>query len=372
MAGVLLGVVVLSWNWLERRLMSVSTTQTDASDLVGSGRDAFARGNLDGAIEFARQALDIAPNNSDALVLLAQALVYRSYVDYDREGDREAALELTTEALQTRPTDDDLRAAHAFALQANRQPAAAADAARRVLERQPDHPLAQTALALAYAVAGSHEISLRESLRAVRAHPDLMDAQRALAISYGDNGNYEAAVRTIEQAIALNSGMIPLYFERALYALQLGDADSATYAYMQVLALDPDNVKTRLRLCELSSLLREREAAVGYCTAVTTRAPTWSEGWYHLGREYFLQGNFEAAQRNLNQCARLQVMQNVPVEERRLECWFLQGQAAEIRGDCAALLTTYNEFRAMTLNRSIEQTWTYPPEGPPGCASTPP
>ncbi|MCC6616212.1 MAG: tetratricopeptide repeat protein [Anaerolineae bacterium] len=364
--GLIAGLLVMSWSWLEKRLPSL-TPASSAGNLVNGALDAFERGDLDNAIAMAREALANDADQVDAVILLSRALVYRSYQDYDRESDRAAALELTTELIQRHPTNQDLRAAHAFALQANRQPAAAADAARRVLEENPDHGLAQVSLALAYAVAGSNEIALRESLQAVREYPNMMDAQRALAISYGDNGNYDGAVRSIENAINLNGRLTPLYFERALYALQLGDVDSATYAYMQVLALDPENVKARLRLCELSSLLREREAAIDYCTAVTERAPNWADGWYQLGREYFLQGNFEAAQTNLHQCSTLQVMQDIPVDERRLECWYLQGQAAEIRGDCPALLATYNEFRAMTLNSDITQTWTYPPEGPPGC-----
>jgi tetratricopeptide (TPR) repeat protein len=295
-------------------------------------------------------------------------LVYRSYVDYDRDIDREAALELISDALLRNPDDSDLRATFAFVLQANRQPATAADAARRVLERDPDHALARVALALAYAVAGSHEIALRESQHAVRSAPNMMDAQRALAIAYADSGYYQSAIRAVESAITINGRVVTLYFERAHYALQVGDVDGATAAYMQVLALAPGNVKARLRLCELSSLLREREAALDYCTQVTQLAPGWADGWYQLGREYFLQGNFEAAQDNLHQCSTLQVMQDIPVNERRLECWYLQGQAAEIRGDCPALLATYNEFRAMTLNTSVQQTWAYPPDGPPGCA----
>jgi hypothetical protein len=63
----------------------------------------------------------------------------------------------------------------------------------------------------------------------------------------------------------------------------------------------------------------------------------------------------------------LQVAQNVPVPERRFECWYLQGQAAQINGDCPALIATYNEFRAMALDERVQQTWVYPPEGPPGC-----
>jgi hypothetical protein len=136
-----------------------------------------------------------------------------------------------------------------------------------------------------------------------------------------------------------------------------------------VLVFDPNNVKARLRLCELSSLLREHDAAVNYCSQVTELAPSFADGWYQLGLEHFLRGDFRAAQEALHRCSSLQVMQNVPVSERRFECWYLQGQAAEILGDCPSLLETYNEFRAMAADPSIQQTWTYPPEGPPGCAA---
>jgi predicted TPR repeat methyltransferase len=167
--------------------------------------------------------------------------------------------------------------------------------------------------------------------------------------------------------LSLNRRLVSPWFERALYALQTGDYDGATESYFEVLALDPGNVKAHLRLCEVSSLLRETEAAVRYCSAVTALAPSWPDGWYRLGREYFLQGDFRDAQQALHQCSRLQVAQNVPPAERRFECWYLQGQAAEIVGDCPALIETYNEFRAMALDAEVTQTWTYPPEGPPAC-----
>jgi tetratricopeptide (TPR) repeat protein len=365
--GLVAALVVGSWGWIERRLTMSSTPDDGVSDLIAGARDAFARGELETAIALARQALDRDPDRPDAVAVLARALVYHSYVDYDTDLDRRAALELTTDMIQRHAGDLDLRAAHAFALSANRQPAAAAETAERVLEIDPDHVLARVALALAYSGAGAHQIGLRESQRAVREHPNSVDAQRALGVSFGDTADYENAARAVENAIALNGGLIPLHYERALYALQMGDADSATYAYMQVLAMDPDNVKARLRLCELSSLLREREAAIDYCSQVIEGAPGWSEGWYHLGREYFLQSDWVQAQSHFNQCARLQVMQDVPVEERRFACWYLQGQAAEIRGDCRSLVAIYNEYQAMTANRAVDETWSYPPEGPPGC-----
>jgi hypothetical protein len=120
-------------------------------------------------------------------------------------------------------------------------------------------------------------------------------------------------------------------------------------------------------MCELHSTLREHEQAVRLCSEVTTRAPDWADGWHRLGREYFLQGDFHAAQDALHHCSTLQTLQGVPLASRTFECWYLQGQAAELNGDCPALIATYAEFRLMALAGGLSQTWVYPPEGPPGC-----
>jgi tetratricopeptide (TPR) repeat protein len=310
----------------------------------------------------------------DARVLLARALIYRSYTDYNRAVDRQSALQLTSEALETAPDNPTLLAIHAFALQAAGSPAEGARVAQQVLNRDPQNIVARVALGLAYGGVGSFDNALSENLQAAhmalqKSDPWQMDTQRALAITYSDLGDYAKAIQAAESALAQNNHLIPLYFERALYALQIGDADAATVAYFQVLAYDPGNVKARLRLCELSSTMRERESAIRYCSEVAQRAPEWADGWYQLGHEYFLQGNFVEAQKDLHRCSSLQVMQNVPVKERRFECWYLQGQAAEILGDCADLVATYNEFRAMTADADVQETWVYPPEGPPGCVT---
>jgi tetratricopeptide (TPR) repeat protein len=367
--GLLAGITSISWNWIGQWL-SAAVSRQSGDDLIVAARQAFDEGDLDKAIELSRQALAAQPDHAEAVVLLARALVYRSYSEYDRAVDRDSALQATGEALQIMPHHPDVLAAHAFALQAAGRQAEAAEVARHALDLVPEHGLARTALALAYGGVGSFEISLRENLQAVQGSGWLLDAQRALAVSYSDLGDYENALTAVDRAISLNTRLVPLYFERALYALQVGDADVATAAYFQVLVYDSENAKARLRLCELSSLLRERDKAIRFCQQVTERAPAWADGWYHLGREYFLQGNFRLAQEHLHRCSSLQVMQDVPPEEYRFECWYLQGQAAEILGDCESLLATYNEFRAIAVDPAVQQTWTYPPEGPPGCSTS--
>ncbi len=364
--GLVAGVSSLTWHWLQSR--HAGSGAEPAEDWLGSAQQAFEAGRLDEAVVRARQRLAIDPADAGALRLLTRALIFRSFSDYDRAVDRQMAVQFGARAASREPGNLEIAATYAYALANNGQPGDAAAVARRVLEASAGHALARTALSLAYGGAGAFDSALRESERAAATGgPERLDALRALAIAYSDLGRYAEAASIVERAITLNPHLPSLHFERALYALQTGDYDRATVAYYQVLALDEGNVKANLRLCELSSLLRETDAAVGYCGRVTELAPAWADGWYRLGREYFLQGAFEPAQAALHECSSLQVAQNVPVAERRFECWYLQGQAAEIVGDCPALIATYNEFRAMAADTAMSQTWTYPPEGPTAC-----
>lgn len=364
---VVAGVVVGSWDWLTARLSLRPLSQLTAE--LRAAQAAFDRGDLDTAITLARQIWTVDPTQTDALVLLVRALIYRSYSDYDRDSDRQLALALTTEAFGRLTESTDVRVIHALALQSNGSYLPAARIADEVLKAAPENALARVVLALAYSSAGGHDRALSEIQRTANNTAWTLDVERTLGITYAALGMYPQAEDAVERALAINNRLLLLHFEYAQYALQQGDDDAATVAYFRILAFDPDNVKARLRLCELSSMLRERDTALRYCQEVTQAAPTWADGWYRLGREYFLQGDYANAQASLNRCSTLQVLQDVPILERRFECWYLQGQAAEILGDCEGLLATYNEFRAMAASAALPQTWTYPPEGPSFCAT---
>lgn len=375
--GLLVGLLTLSRDWFSQWFNGNDTNQT-SSDLRRAGQ-SFDDGELDTAVAQARALLEQEPDNIGAITLLARSLIYRSYIDFDYESDRLAALELTRQATGRviNSRDTDLLAMHAFALQANNRADEAVRTALEALQRDSQQIIARVALALAYGQQGIFEAAQREADVAVNLadenrSPYRVDALRAQAIAYSDLGRYNDALEAVNRAIEVNRRLIPLHFERALYAAQIGDNDTATATYFQVVAFDASNAKTRLRLCELFSSLRETELALRYCDEAVEIAPSWSEAWYQLGREFFLQGQYTSAQEALNRCTSLQVMQEVPIEDRRFECWYLQGQAAEVRGDCPALLAVYSEFREMAVRADLPETWTYPPEGPPGCSlSTP-
>lgn len=367
--GVVAGMAFLTRDWWLAWLRLPMTPRPQAT--LSAAYAAFNAGDWHTAIELAR-ALHRDQHDSGALTLLVRTLIYRSYVDFEHRSDRARALELSQEAFAAASNQRSVQAIHALALQANERPQEAARLALRVIERDSENIVARLALALAYGSQGLFEASLREAERAVgiaqtSAPAWLWDALRVRAIALGNLGRYRDALNAINTTIENNHRLIPAHFERALFALQLGATDTATSAYFNVLAFDPNNVKARFRLCELSSVMRERQAAIAYCRDVTERAPEFVDGWYQLGREYFLQGDFANAQRALNRCAALQVLQNVPVPDRRFECWYWQGQAAEILGDCASLTAIYTEFVTMTVVAQVPQVWVYPPEGPPIC-----
>ncbi|MEM6281476.1 MAG: tetratricopeptide repeat protein [Chloroflexota bacterium] len=370
--GIALNVLLIIVSLNDGRTLSLSMFAPTADAGQAAAR-AFEQGDLDTAIERARAALEADPQNTAAVLTLARALVYRSYVDFDHTDDLDTAQEITASAIAAAPDDPDALAARAFVLQAVGNTIGAVEQAERALGADPNHTMARTAYALAYARAGSYDRALAESEAALATGPtgsEKLDANRALAISQADLGRYADAGETLDTLIADYAGFIPLYYERALYARQISNPDAAENAYLRVLALDPGNIKAQLRLCELSESIGEQESGLINCQQITQAAPSLPEGWYRLGRVHFLAGNFPEAQQALNRCTSLQVMQNVPPEQRLLECWFVQGQAAEITGDCPALIAVYNQFQLMTDGTDIQQRWVYPPEGPPMCTGT--
>ncbi|MCZ2097351.1 MAG: hypothetical protein LC121_14035 [Anaerolineae bacterium] len=173
---------------------------------MASAQNAFDRGDLAGAITITRQISSAARRSGGDTAIGARL---PQLPDYNRAIDRTTALDVTTEALRRQPMNLDVLAIHAFTLQAVGSSDAAADAALRSLEKNPNDSLARTALALAYGGAGALDAALRESQRAVQSATvdAALDALRALAITYSDTGSYDDAVRTVERAITLNRNL---------------------------------------------------------------------------------------------------------------------------------------------------------------------
>lgn len=369
---VTMGVVVVGRHWIGQRL-----SQNRAHGIANSLPEAFAAfnsGDLPSAVDYAQQVIERDGADANAYDLLVRALIYRSYSEIGWENDRAWALELSRKAIEKLPRNRDMQALYSYALQASGAAEEAGRIVLRIVEREPNHVLARIVLSLSYGARGIADAALREAeagLELARTHNRYeLEGHRALALAHGDLGRYRAAMEELERALSFNPRLIPLHFEMALYAIQVGNVDQATVSYYTIMALDEDNVKARARLCGLSERLQERESALRYCLEATELAPAWTEGWFELGRLYYLDGSYEMAKSAFAKCSRLQIEQGVAARDRQLECWYLQGQSAEILGDCESLTLVYKEFQDMVRVAGLPQTWSYPPDGPAICADS--
>jgi len=372
--SVAVAVVAFGRNWIGNWLNLNRPQNTEMS--FQTAQSAFDAGDVVTAIQYASHVHNNNPSDEQTTLLLIRALIYQSYTEYNRLDDRERALALSREGMTKFPRSDDMQAMRAYALQVGGRYEEANRMALRIISRSPEHIMARIVLSLSYGSQGIFEAALREANVAVQLSEQYgryqMESYRTRAFAHANLTQYKNAILDIDRAIAFNRKLIPLHFERALYATQIGNTDMATVSYFQIMAFDENNIKVRLRMCELSSNLQEWDTSIRYCGEVTQLAPEWSEGWYQLGHELFFKGDFVNALASFNRCTTLQVEQGIPIPERELDCWYLQGQSAEILGDCPALLATYHEFLDMIERGNLPQTWVYPPEGPPACADIPP
>lgn len=372
--GVAVTVIALGRNWIGQWINLYHPQHTAIN--LQTTQNAFDNGDLKTTLEYASQLYESNSSDEQVIQVLVRTLIYNSYSEYNNGSNRDKALDISGKGLVSHPRSLDMQATRAYALQAVGRSEEASRIALRIINRSPEHILARIVLSLSYGSQGLFEAALREANVAVELANQYgqfqMESYRILAIAHSDLAQYTEAITQVDHAINFNRKLIPLHFERALYAVQIGNTDQATVSYFQIMAFDEDNIKVRFRLCQLSSSLQERDAALRYCGEVTKAAPDWSDGWYQLGREFFFNGDFTNAQASFNQCTTLQINQDIPIPERRFECWYLQGQSAEMLGDCTALLTTYHQFLDMSARADLPQTWTYPPEGPPACADIPP
>ncbi len=372
--GVAVAVVALGRNWIGEWLNLNRLQNTEIS--IAAVQSAFDAGDLQTAINYASQLHVDNAYDEQTIILLIRTLIYQSYTDYNYSSDLDRALVLSREGISKHPRSLDMQAIRAYALQVSGRSDEANRMALRIINRSPEHIMARIVLSLSYGSQGIFEAALREADVAVSLSDQygryIMESYRTRAFAYANLTQYTNAILDVDHAMKFNRKLIPLHFERALYAIQLGNTDLATVSYFQIMAFDEGNIKVRLRLCELSSQLQEWDASIRYCGEVTQRAPEWADGWYQLGREFFFKGDFVNAMASFNKCSTLQVNQQIPIVDRQLECWYLQGQSAEILGQCEALMTTYHEFLDMVDRGNLPQTWTYPPGGPPICSEIPP
>ena len=216
-----------------------------------------------------------------------------------------------------------------------------------------------TALSGAYLSIDRYDVALQSAETAIEKDPLDPDARRADALALMWVGKYQEALDQLEQAVGLNPNLAPPYFELAsMYRVLAGQDENggqqyyelAIATYEQILAMQPDNAKGYLRLCETYSRIGEHRKAQGYCEDALNVNPNYAEAWRALGQTQYPQRNYEGAINSFEHCVALESTR--PPEDQEIECYYLRGLSHYYLGHCQEawdiLTDSLNRIRATT------------------------
>jgi tetratricopeptide (TPR) repeat protein len=321
-------------SWVLASVGGQPTATPDAVTLAKLGERAYLAGDIEASIGYYEQAARLAPKNIDILFEYGRMLIYRSYAGRSYSFRAAQALDVAKTAVEIAPDNARAQALLCIALLENDRAEEAIAAGLRAQQLAPDYAEAHAYLAMAYYRASRPNQAFTEAEKAVNLNPDSLDARRALALSLAYVGEFDAAVQQYERAIQIHPRLDALYFELAVYYRAQKNYEAAIAAYDQVLSMEPDNVKAYTRKCETYFTIREDQQAQEACDQANQLDPSYPEAWRQLGMVQYTRRNYEGAIDSFEQCQTLETDQNIPLAERDIECWYIRGLAEALLDRC--------------------------------------
>lgn len=301
------------------KALELDPASTDA--LILRASIAASTRNYPGAIADLRNALKSEPDSKPALAALART--------YEMMGETQLGADYYQRALDSDPSDLNLRVEFARQLLTDGQAGEADDQARRVLSSSPK--FAPALLAHAWALAAQQKWSEAEAAaqalsentataaegslllgkiflaskqyadavtelkQAVALSPQNVEAERSLALAYARSGDTNAADQYLQSLIHAHPNATSVYQIVGDVKASLGSAKEAEAAYRQAISLDPRSITARLALGDLlASQANYQSAANVYAEGLKT-APDNVELQFGTGYSEDRLNQFDAA-----------------------------------------------------------------------------
>jgi tetratricopeptide (TPR) repeat protein len=281
----------------------------------------YKSGDYEGAERQARKALELNPQNGDALKYLGLALFGREQSD--------EALRYLSEAARIKPSDGEVQVDLGAILVAKNMLEEGITHLRRALELTPDCAEACFNLGVAEFRRGNKQEATKCWLRAVELKPDDYASHHNLALTLDEQGNKDEAIEHYRQAARLkpDDGM-PL--------AELGTALCAKGAVQEGLAclsnavnLDPTNTAVRYRLAMALARLKQHDEAIAHFLRILRLDPRHTDALLGLAASYAgtgqrdkalncLEGALEIARSGGNQRLAEQIAKQIELYRQRL------------------------------------------------------
>jgi tetratricopeptide (TPR) repeat protein len=152
-----------------------------------------SQGDLDGALEAARKAVEIAPENRPARLREAELLVDIGYRDND-PASIDAGRAIVDSVLEEEPSSPEAHFVRAKIELAENDLSASVESLETVLQARPDFAQARFVLGSALAVRGEIGRARVELARAIEIDPTMKDARKLLTKVHAELGEHEFAI----------------------------------------------------------------------------------------------------------------------------------------------------------------------------------
>jgi tetratricopeptide (TPR) repeat protein len=327
-----------------------------ASTYADQGYAAFLRGDVASAADLFGQAVAQQPTNVDYLYEYGRMLIENArYPEAIAVGDT---------AIQSSPRDPRGYAIKARALDLNGESEAAIPIGQQGFQLNPNFAPVLAALASAYRNIDRYDVALEYAENAVIADPMDATARRVYALSLIWVGRRDEAIDQLSEAIAINPNLTAPYFELAGQYRGANDFEMVVATYEAVLAINPQDPKGNLRLCQVYIQVGQDNRAQGYCEDALAYDPDYAEAESTLGWVMYRRRNYEGAISMFQECEANMTRTGETVNEDTIRCYYMRGLAHYYLGQCneawdlfqrsLPLLSFLPQYAADTINGQIE------------------
>jgi len=175
----------------------------------------------------------------------------------------------------------------------------------RVLQIEPQHPLALHSLGVIALQQGQYDVAIRLINKAIAANPRVPEFHNSLGVVSAVLGDPEQAITAYERAITLKPGYAEAYENMGNALLSQGRYDEAIVSYKSALRLRPNAAQIYNRLgAVLDEQRRYNEAIESYERALQLK-PDYVEAYNNLAIALRAQGRFAEATELLERAIQL-------------------------------------------------------------------
>lgn len=251
---------------------------TTLDDTIDSALGHHHAGRLDDAASIYRRALELDPDNVDALHLLGVVSL--------QTGNHPEAVDLFTTALRLKPDFAEAHCNLGAAYYGLGQLDEAASSYHRALALNPTYPEAHYNLGNVLQDQDEWDPAICCYRKAIEFKPDYFEAQNNLGMTFQKRGKFTEALCCFETAISLRPGDCGGYINRGNTHVLLGQAKVAVESFRHALEIDPDSGQAHNDLGNaLKALGQLDEAEACYRRAIEI-IPEFTEAHNNLGNVF--------------------------------------------------------------------------------------